>query len=76
MGAQGFYSVIAAGEFGLAQGGVDFIVADLVQEHGWPALAALEAGDQMMMALACLGRDRAATEGANRVWQRVFLESI
>ena len=67
MAAQGFYRVIAAGKLGFGQGGVNFIVTDLVQEHGWPALAALEAGDKVVVALACFGRNRAVTQGANRL---------
>ena len=59
--------VVVAGEFGFGQGGVDFLVTDLMQEHGWAVLAAPKPGDQVVQALRRVRRDRAAAEGANRV---------
>ena len=44
MGAQRLDRVVAAGQFRLGQGRVDLVVADLVQQHGRPALAAPELG--------------------------------
>ncbi len=67
MRAQGRDRVVAAGEVCLAQGCVDFVVTDLMQEHSWSALAALEARDQVMLALRGAGRDRAIAKRANRV---------
>ena len=67
MGAQGRDGVKVAGKLGLGQGGVNFVVTDLMQEHGRPVFATLEAGDQVMLALAGIGRNWAVAERANRV---------
>ena len=67
MGAQGLDRGIVAGKLGLAQRCMNLVMADLMQEDGRTVFAALEAGDQVMVALAGVRRDRAAAERANRV---------
>lgn len=57
---------VAAGELRLRQGGVDLVVADLMQAHRGAALAAPQAWDEVMEALFRLRRDRATAEGADR----------
>lgn len=64
MGAQGFDGGVAARQFGLGQGGMDFIMADLVQQNDRPTLAAAQLRRQVMEALLGLRRDRALTERA------------
>ena len=59
--------MVGAGEFGLGQGGVDFVVTDLVQKNGRPALAAPELGDEVVLALRHVPGDRAAAERAEGV---------
>lgn len=68
--AQCFYRVKVAGQLGLGQGGVDFVVADLMQQDGRAALAAFEFGDKMVQALLCEGRDRTFAQGADRIIHR------
>ena len=58
MGAQRVDAAEVACKLGLGQGGVDFPVADVMQQHGGAALAALELGDQVMTALRDVRRDR------------------
>jgi len=65
--AQGLDRVVGAGEVGLREGRVDFIMTDLVQKNHGPGLAAAEPGDKVVAALRDLGRDRAAAEGAERI---------
>ena len=65
MGAQGFDGVEAAGKLGLGQGGVDFVVTDLMQQYCRAALAAAQAREQVVQALLCLGRDRAFAKRAD-----------
>ena len=67
MGLQRLGGAVVAGEFGLGQGGVDFLVTDLMQEHRGPVFTAPQPRDQVVQALGRVGRDRARAEGANRV---------
>ena len=67
MGAQGFDGVVAAGQFGLGQGGVNFIVADLMQKHDRPALAAAQFRRQVMQALLGVLWNRSLAQRAG--WQ-------
>lgn len=56
-----------ARQIGLAQGGVDFIVADLVQQHRLAALPAAQFRDKVVQALLGLGRDRTVAERADGI---------
>ncbi len=67
MGAQGLHRVVAACKLGLGQRGVDLVVADLVQKHRGPALAAAQARDQVVQALLRVGRDGALAERADGI---------
>ncbi len=67
MGPQGCNARIIASQLCLAQRGVDFIVANLLQQHGRPALAAFQPWDQMMLTLAGMRRDLPVTQGAKGV---------
>ncbi len=62
MCAQGLYRVVIPGQFGFAQGGVDFPVADMVQQNRGPAFPAPEFRGQMVEALRNARRYRAAAE--------------
>ncbi len=44
---------------------MDLFVADVVQQDCWSALAALQPGDQVMLALRHMRWDRAFTERAD-----------
>lgn len=65
MGAQGVDGVVAARQFCLGQGGVDLVMADLVQKHDRPALAAAQFRRQVMEALLGIFWDRAMAKRAN-----------
>ncbi len=67
--AQCLDRVIVTGKLGFGQGGVDFIVADLVQQYRRPALAAFESWHKVVQALPGLRRDRALAQGADRIGQ-------
>lgn len=66
MRAQRFGRCIVAGQFGLRQGGVNLIVANLMQKHGRPALAPAQSWNKVMQALLGLGRDRAQAQRTDR----------
>ena len=66
MAAQRLGRVEMPGEFSFGQGGVDFLVADVMQQDGRAAFAALEFGDQVMGRLRHVGRDRAQAKRADR----------
>ena len=61
MGAERINRIEVTGQFRLGQGGMDFRVADVMQQNHWAALAALELGDQMMQRLRRIRRYRAQT---------------
>jgi len=64
MGAQGLNRIVAAGKLGLGQGGMDLIVADLMQQHCRPAFPATQFRDQVVQALFGIRRNRAITKRA------------
>lgn len=66
MRAQSVDRVIAAGQFGLGQCGVDLFVADDMQQNRRSALAPFEFWDQMVQAAAPVG-DGAVTQRADGV---------
>lgn len=70
MAAQRINAVIAACKLGLGQCGMDFTMANLMQQDRRPPFAAAQLGDQVMQALLRLRRDRAVAKGANRVCVR------
>ena len=59
--------VVGARKLGFREGGVDLVVANLVQKNGRPAFSAPELGDEVMQALAGVGRNRPAAEGTDGV---------
>jgi NADPH-dependent 2,4-dienoyl-CoA reductase/sulfur reductase-like enzyme len=63
MGAQRLDGVVAARKLRLGHRGVDLVVADLVHENRRPALAAAQAGDQVVQALLGVRRDGPVAEG-------------
>jgi len=69
MGPQRRGRVVVAGQLRLGQRGVDFPVADVMQEYGWPALAAFELWDEVVQALRRVRWNRTVAEGADRVGQ-------
>ena len=67
MGPQSFNGRIIPGQFGFGQGCVDFVVADLMEKHRGPALAAPEFRDKVVVALADLGRNGPTAKRADRI---------
>lgn len=67
MGSQRLDRVVAPGEVGLGQGRVDFLVADVMQKDGRPALSAAQPWRQVMQALRHVRRNRAPAQGTDRV---------
>jgi len=68
MGAQGFGSVREAGQFGLGRAGVNFVMADLVDEDCWAAFAAPEFRHKVVPTLWRVRRDWAFAERADWMW--------
>ena len=66
MGAQRLSGGIAAGKIGLGQGGVNFIMANLMHKNRRPTLAAPQFRDQVMQALGDALGDRAQAQGTDR----------
>ena len=73
MGAQGLDRAETARQFGFGQRGVDFLVANLVQQHGGSALASFEFWDQMMQTATAFG-DRAVAKRADLIAVRHDME--
>lgn len=67
MAAQRLGRVEAAGKLCFADGGVDFLVADVVHQDDRTLGAALGARDQVMQALRDIRRDRTVAKGAERM---------
>ena len=67
MGAQCLDGVVAARKLRLGHRGVDFVMADLMQQHRRPALSAPQTGDQVMQALFCVRRNGPFAQGADGV---------
>ncbi len=65
MGAQAVDCVVSARKVSLRQGGVNFLVADVVQQHRRAALATFCARDQVMRALWRILGDGAQAKRAN-----------
>lgn len=65
MRAQGLDRRVVAGQFRLAERGVDLVVANLVQKHGGTALAAAQFRHKVMPALRDTGRDRPVAQWAD-----------
>ena len=66
MATQRLHCVIGPGQFGLRERGVNFVVANLVQQNRRPALAAAKLGHKVVQALAGIRRNRPIAQGANR----------
>ncbi len=58
---------IVACQFAFGQRGVDFVVANLVQQNRWPALAAPQLRHEVVQALLGVRRNGAVAQGADRV---------
>ncbi|EAQ12690.1 hypothetical protein RB2654_15430 [Rhodobacterales bacterium HTCC2654] len=67
MGEQRLGRVVDTGKLGLGQGRVDFLVADVVEQHRLAAFAAFQARDQVMARLRNAFGDRAGADRADRV---------
>lgn len=76
MVAQGGNGCVIAGQFRFCQGGMNFVMANLVEQNRWSALAALQQRDQVMEALRGIRRDRALAQGADRSFGHGMLVSI
>ena len=66
MAAQGLGCVVDAGQLGLGQGGMNLVMADLMQQHRRPALSAAQLGHEMVQALRGIRRDRTVAQGTDR----------
>ena len=62
-----FGRVEVAGEFGFGEGGVDFIVTDLVKKDGGSVFASAQFGREVVLALFGVRRNRAVAEGTDGV---------
>lgn len=65
MGTQGLDRIVASGKLRLGKGRVNLVMADLMQQDRRPALAAAQAGDQVMQALLGAGRNGPVAERAD-----------
>lgn len=65
--AQGLDTGILSRQFRLGQRGMNFIVTDLLKQDGRPALSPFKLGDQVMMALTRIGRNRAVAKRTDRI---------
>ena len=63
--AEFFGRIKVAGKFGFGEGGVDFIVTDLMNKNGRAAFASAQFGREVVLALLGVRRDRAVAEGAD-----------
>ncbi len=61
--AQGFHRCVIARQLGLGQCRVDFVMANLVQQHRRPTFSTLQLGDQVMKALPGVGGNRPPAQG-------------
>lgn len=64
--SEGVDGIVGARQFRLAERGMDFPVANVMQQYSGPAFAAFQLGDQVMQALWHPGRNGPATERAGR----------
>lgn len=67
MGAQSLGRRVIARQLGLGQGGMDLLVAQVMQQDHGATLAALQPGHQMMQRLWHPGRNGAQAERTNRI---------
>lgn len=65
MGAERLDRVILPRKFGFGERRMDLVMADLVEKNGGAALSAPEFGDEVMQALAHIGRNGTLTQGAD-----------
>lgn len=68
MAFQGLHRIVVARQFRFGQRGVYFSVANVMQQDRGAPFAAFELGCQVMQALFDVGRYRAFTQRAYRVW--------
>ena len=66
MSTQRIDCVIRPRQFGFCQGGVNFVVANLMQQHGFAAFSAPKPGDQVVKALQGVRRDGPPAKRAKR----------
>ena len=64
MRAKSFWCVVGAGEVGFGQGGVYFVVTDLMKQDSWAAFATAQFGDKMVQALRNMWRNGSVAERA------------
>ena len=67
MFAEFFGSVEVSGKFGFGEGGVDFVVTDLVKKNGRAVFASAQFGREVVLALLGVRRDRAVAEGTDGI---------
>jgi hypothetical protein len=65
--AQGLWRVKRPGKINLPDRCMNFLVADVMQQHSRPAFATLGAWDQVVQALRHIGRDGAQAQRADGV---------
>ena len=70
MGSESVHAGIVAGQFGLGERGMNFLMADVVQQHRRPALSPFQLRDQVMKALWNTRWDRAVAKGADGIGHR------
>lgn len=67
MRAQRLDRVEIAGKLRLGHRGVNFVMADLMQQNRWAALSAAQSRDQVVQALFCVRWNRPFAQRANRI---------
>jgi len=67
VGAKRLWRGVVAGEVGLGQCRVDFVVTDLMQQHRWSALAPAELRNEVVEALLGVRRNGPVAKGADRI---------
>lgn len=67
VGAERFGRGVVAGQFGFGQRRMNFIVADLVEQHGRSAFATAQFRHEVVQALLGVQWDRARAQGADGV---------
>lgn len=67
MPPQSLNGIIDPRQFSFAQRGMDFLVANVMDQNGWTAFPAFQLRDQMVQALRHTGRNGALAKGANGV---------
>ena len=70
MGAQCFNGAVVTCQLCFREARMDFIVTNLVKQHGWAMFAPFELRDKMMQRLACMRWDRPKAQWTDWIGHR------